>query len=104
MSRNPNPFPFIPLQVTATPISQFAAPEVRQKSTGNLIALANALASIDPKVNNIIERRADAAIRQSVTAGQVAAAKFKNLEAFKAAVDRGEIDEAANPHFSDALK
>jgi hypothetical protein len=96
-------FPFIPLDVVAKPVSNFAAPEVRAKGS-SLEALARSLASIEPRANNILERRSDAFIKQSIQKGQADAARYQNMAAFKAAVDGGHIDEAANPHYLDAIR
>lgn len=88
------------LEPVAAPVDRFAAPEVRQGTAGSeALQLAGALQRFNPALQGFIDSRFEGYKRTSEAeaAKIMAERQFKSMGDYKAAVDRGEIPEDANP-------
>jgi hypothetical protein len=100
-----NPLPRVGLNPAARPVDAFRVPNVPASAGGaSLLQLAQSLASIEPKVQHVIDRQFQAHAASSQTRAKADAWKFRSMKALKAAVDRGEISEAQNPWYSVGLR
>ena len=102
MSRIPTDIGRIGIRPIARPVDTFVTPNARPEGQNSLlVGLAQSFASLDPTLNKIIERRQVAANDQAKTAATVDYSRwqFESMDAFKAAVSRGEIKEQDNPWY-----
>lgn len=97
----------ISLNPVANPVDTFAPAEIRGKSSGNaLMQMARSLSALEPKLERIAGQYDEAERNRQLAE----AVKFqqerqlRNMDEFKSAVDRGEIDEAENPWMMVAVK
>ena len=91
-----------PLQLnpSAAPVDTFAPVEVRlSQGDQDLENLARGLAEFGAGVQSLNDRLFRNHVQESLTKGQVAAARYNNEEAFKKAVAAGEIKDSDNPWF-----
>jgi hypothetical protein len=97
----------IPLRPAAGLINTFAPAEVRGTTDGSqLVQLSSALSEFNPALQSFstgIARRMDAE-GQSQAAATFAQRQFKNMTELRSAVEKGEIDESANPYSMVYLK
>ncbi len=97
----------IPLQPAASPVDQFHLPNVNKPAqTNQLLQLAGALASVRPELQQILDTRADAWVKQSLALGdsQRQQLALTNQQQMKEAVAKGLIREGDNPWVMLAVK
>lgn len=97
----------IGLRPAASPVDQFAAPEVRREDNASgLLQLAGALRDITPAIGGILERRfqADVQKKQMQAVADAEKFRFENQKALKEAVARGELPESSNPWYMVQLR
>jgi hypothetical protein len=91
----------IPLHPIASPTDQFTIPGVTPPARGpnGLMQLAQSLQSIEPKLNGIVARLAQADQQNSLAAGEafVHQQQITSQDQFKKAVTAGKIREGDNP-------
>lgn len=86
------------IQPKATPVSTLRAPSVTPPpQTNGLLQLGEALSSIQPSLNQFLDRKMDKVTQEEIQRGQEA--QLKNKAAFKDAVNKGLIPAGASPWF-----
>lgn len=88
------------LNPVAAPVDRFAAPEVRQGTAGSeALQLAGALQRFNPALEDFVMAQHSAwkQASEAEAAKIMAERQFKSMTDYRAAVDRGEIPEDANP-------
>jgi hypothetical protein len=100
--------PNVGLQPAARPVDTFAPSEVRMGSGGNdaktLGQLAAALSEFNGSLQTVAGQYINSQNEIAHRTGEADAARYQNMEAFKAAVDAGQIKETDNPWYMIGLK